>query len=66
MKFDKICMIPGYAYVPEQKLMQTYNSEKGLERGTIFPELDLPMDIYGKQDISEICEEVMKMEEGKV
>lgn len=30
------------AYVPRQKWNTTYTLEEGLERGTIFPELDLP------------------------
>lgn len=29
-------------YVPWQQWRQTYPLDKGLERGTIFPELDLP------------------------
>ena len=29
-------------YVPMQRWNTTYSLEKGLERGTIFPELDLP------------------------
>ena len=30
------------AYVPWQRWKSTYDPEKALERGTIFPELDLP------------------------
>lgn len=30
------------AYVPCQQWGETYSVEKGLERGTVFPELDLP------------------------
>lgn len=30
------------AYVPVQQWGETYSIEKGLERGTVFPELDLP------------------------
>lgn len=30
------------AYVPCQQWTETYSIEKGLERGTVFPELDLP------------------------
>lgn len=30
------------AYVPCQQWSETYNIEKGVERGTVFPELDLP------------------------
>lgn len=32
----------GMAYVPMQQWGETYNIEKGFDRGTIFPELDLP------------------------
>lgn len=32
----------GMSYVPWQKWKDTYDSEIALERGTIFPELDLP------------------------
>lgn len=37
----------GYAYVPIQKFGELYTPEQGLERGTIFPELDLPISVYG-------------------
>lgn len=41
----------GYAYVPEQIAVDTniYDAETGLMRGTIFPALDLPLGVYGKQ-----------------
>ncbi len=41
----------GYAYVPEQIAVDTnlYDAETGLIRGTIFPPLDLPLGVYGKQ-----------------
>lgn len=39
----------GYAYVPMQMMGETYDPEKGLNQGTIFPELDIPMEKYGKQ-----------------
>lgn len=39
----------GYAFVPMQSLDETYAPEKALIRGTIFPELDIPMEKYGKQ-----------------
>lgn len=32
----------AHAYVPFQYLMCVYPPQKGLERGTIFPELDRP------------------------
>ncbi len=41
----------GYAYVPEQIAVDTnlYDAQTGLMRGTIFPTLDLPLGVYGKQ-----------------
>lgn len=36
-------MLPlAMAYVPMQQWNEIYEGEKALERGTIFPELDLP------------------------
>lgn len=32
----------GMAYVPWQHWNEQYDLQKGLKRGTIFPELDLP------------------------
>lgn len=32
----------GMGYVPWQQWTQTYPMERGLNRGTIFPDLDLP------------------------
>ncbi len=37
----------GYAYVPVQNFGEIYSPEEGLERGTIFKELDLPISVYG-------------------
>lgn len=41
----------GYAYVPNQKAVMTnlFNPEYGLDRGTIFPLLDIPLGVYGFQ-----------------
>ena len=51
----------GYAYVPFQITEETnlYDSKTALERGTIFPPLDLPLGVYGKQVFSQedICHE---------
>ncbi|MDO5148963.1 MAG: spore coat associated protein CotJA [Oscillospiraceae bacterium] len=33
----------GMAYVPFQTMNTMYDPEEGLERGTIFPELDFPL-----------------------
>lgn len=45
----------GYAYVPVQVAEDTnlYDPAMGLDRGTIFPPLDLPLGVYGKQMLSE-------------
>ena len=37
----------GYAYVPVQTFGETYPPEEALLRGTLFPELDLPITVYG-------------------
>lgn len=41
----------GYSYVPIHVAEDTniYDAETGLNRGTIFPPLDLPLGVYGKQ-----------------
>ena len=49
---NKDCnMLEGYAYVPAQTadLRNIYDPATGLCRGTIFPTLDLPLGVYGKQ-----------------
>ncbi len=47
-----LCRCVGYAYVPVQVLGETYAPTKGLIQGTIFPELDLSINEYGK-----VCKE---------
>ncbi|MBR5155127.1 MAG: spore coat associated protein CotJA [Clostridia bacterium] len=44
----------GYAYVPIQIAndRNLYSPENGLVRGTIFPTLDLPLGVYGNQDLT--------------
>ena len=37
----------AYAYVPIQRWRMLYTPDKGLRRGTIFEELDMPMEVYG-------------------
>ena len=37
----------AYAYVRPQEFGEVYSTEEALERGTLFPELDLPMEVYG-------------------
>ena len=37
----------AYAYVPIQRWRMLYAPDQGLKRGTIFEELDMPMEVYG-------------------
>lgn len=41
----------GYAYVADQPadFRNIYSPEMGFEKGTIFPVLDKPLGVYGKQ-----------------
>ena len=41
----------GYAYVPIQQaeMRNLYSPEEGLRNGTIFPILNKPLGVYGKQ-----------------
>lgn len=52
-------MPEGYAYVPIQIAndRNLYSPEMGLERGTIFPTLDLPLGVYGKQSLGKEASE---------
>lgn len=38
----------GYAYVPVQVLYDTFEPCEALQRGTVFPELELTICEYGK------------------
>lgn len=40
----------GIATVPCQQWNGTYDTEKALKRGTVFPELDLPFFLGGVED----------------
>jgi hypothetical protein len=42
------CGCVGYAYVPIQYLDTVYSACESLENGTVFPELKLTIDEYGK------------------
>lgn len=46
--FYKSCGCVGYAYVPVQELYSTYDVSTALTEGTIFPELNLTIEEYGK------------------
>ncbi len=54
-------MLVGYAYVKDQIASDRnlYDPETGLNRGTIFPTLDLPLGVYGNQSVKEgaMCNE---------
>lgn len=39
----------GYSTVPLQRIGVTYTPEEALYEGTLFPELTLPMSMYGKE-----------------
>ena len=39
----------GYAYVPIQRWRMLYTPDAGIKRGTIFEELDMPMEVYGNE-----------------
>lgn len=39
----------GYAYVPIQRWRMLYTPEHGMKRGTLFEELDKPMEVYGNE-----------------
>lgn len=47
------CGCVGYAFVPVQNLCEVYSAACALNQGTIFPELDLSVDEYGK-----VCKKV--------
>lgn len=46
--------ILAYAYVPMQKFGETYSPMEGLTRGTLFPSLDKPLGVYGR-DLCKAC-----------
>lgn len=53
MEYEKECTVKncgcvGYAYVPIQTLDDVYDVDKALDAGTVFPELSLTINEYGK------------------
>ena len=46
MDIVKITKRPGYAFVPHQRMEKVYSPNKALKVGTIFPELNIPMEEY--------------------
>lgn len=49
----QFCGCVGYGFVPIQTLGETYNAANALSRGTVFPELNLNTEEYGK-----VCKKV--------
>ena len=47
----------GYAYVPPQELEKVFEPDDALMHGTLFPELYLPINVYGKCPCRERREE---------
>ena len=39
----------AYSYVPYQQYDRTYSTKEALSRGTVFPQLDKPMSVYGSE-----------------
>ena len=39
----------AYAYVPYQKYETPYDMETSLKCGTVFPKLNKPIEVYGKE-----------------
>ncbi len=39
----------AYAYVPMQRWRMLYTPENALKRGTLFEELDKPIEVYGHE-----------------
>lgn len=37
---------PGYSYVPFQRMEKVYSPNKAIKVGTIFPELNIPIEEY--------------------
>lgn len=48
MEMQKGCGCLGYGYVPVQQLNTVYNAKEALAAGSLFPELALTIEQYGK------------------
>ena len=47
---DRCSDLPiGYSYVPYQQFEPPYSREKALRAGTVFPALNKPYGVYGKE-----------------
>ena len=42
----------AYSYVPYQQYETPYSKEKGFNAGTVFPGLNKPLGVYGKEFMS--------------
>ena len=48
MHENETCQLPiGYIFVPPQQLDEVFTPEEGLSKGTMFPELNMPLGVYG-------------------
>ena len=47
--------ILAYSYVPIQEWGELYAPAEGLRRGTLFPNLDKPLGVYGR-DLCKKCD----------
>ncbi|MGN0181792.1 MAG: spore coat associated protein CotJA [Candidatus Ornithomonoglobus sp.] len=45
---EPFCGCIGYGYVPVQELNELYDVDSALMRGSMFPELDITIEEYGK------------------
>ena len=48
MENSNSCGCVGYGYVPVQQLKSVYNPAEALANGSVFPELVLSIEEYGK------------------
>ena len=48
MQTSTECGCVGYGYVPVQKLNTVYGADEALKQGSLFPELVLTIEEYGK------------------
>lgn len=48
MEMSYNCGCVGYGYVPIQQLNTIYSAEDALKQGSLFPELVLTIEEYGK------------------
>ena len=50
---DNKCNLPlAYAWIQIQEIKSIYSSEEALQNGTLFPELNLPLGVYGIKEWS--------------